>query len=205
MAASECWLKGIDLIDATQCALALPQATRSSRSSNWTALNHAIALELITPTPTAHQKKDIISLADFVLPDTLLLCKELAGFTNQRLSDLFGVGIDRLHVRKQLSLKALFLHSDTELSFVMLSAKDIKSVFERASQAHCSICAQLLQHSLVLRALCSTMARSASTLQSSWSFLKANVFKDECALSCAALLLYLSSASASTVFAHLQW
>jgi hypothetical protein len=206
MMVSECWLKDSELIELAQCVLTLPRSvcqTLSSCNANLKALNHAVTL--ITPAPTAHQMYDAISLAEFLLPGTFDLCIQLAGFANQRLSDLFVVAVERLHMHKQLSLKTLFLHTDPELGYVRTSAEDIKSVFEKTSQARCRTCAQLLQHSLVLRALCSTVASSASTAQFSWSFLQSHVFKDDIAFSCTALLLYLSSAAASTAFAQQHW
>jgi hypothetical protein len=50
----------------------------------------------MTPAPSTQTMKDATRLAEFLMLDTLTLCKQLAGFTIERVSDLFGIAVERL-------------------------------------------------------------------------------------------------------------
>jgi hypothetical protein len=72
MATSECWLKGMDVINAAESLMSCPTFRREARKENAEALRRA-------PGDNAHKQLahkpriDAINLTDFVQPNTIAL------------------------------------------------------------------------------------------------------------------------------------
>jgi hypothetical protein len=195
MAASQCWLKGMDVINAADYVMTRLNFNPGARKANVHTLRQAIESGASAQL-NKQGRCDAINLTEFILPSTFGFCRRLAQASDHLKSRLRGVPIAHVHQLYQFPLLQLFLNALNRDGKTCLRAasEGRQSIFEGATECSCAACTQLLQQSVVLTALRDTALMRKWV---HWKPLMYTVFRAGYVMPYAALLLYIKSATAA--------
>jgi hypothetical protein len=178
MAASQCWLQGIDSIYTAAASLQSQPVLDIKRRS---------------------------PLTDFIQLQTFEFCQQLASASVEQQRRLKGAAVAHLHVWHLFPLLDLLLTTRSEASGKLhrrSAAGQKQSFFESATEFSCVRCAEVLQQSVILRALRSTAFKRTRV---EWNFLVDTIFKAEFMIPYAALLLFTELATSAIMESSKVW
>eukprot|EP00953_Heterococcus_sp_UTEX-ZZ885_P005905 3658-Heterococcus_DN1.PRE.2 len=182
---SQCWLRGMKLLNAAR------EAMNGGLSK--------VKFSAATAALNTGDKSDVNMLCEFVSAETLCLCHELSQLsTDSKRALLEGATHLKRKCRPDISadldtprsLLGLMLNTPRDSSFPR-KMKSQQSMFEQASDHHCTICKSLVQRSILLRSVPTLAARIT------WQWCEdTGIFITDVSTSLAALLLFMESVMA---------
>jgi hypothetical protein len=191
---SECWLKGMTVINVAQSIESLPCFRRGERKATVKALRQEAGMEAYQQLES-DARHAAISLTEFVQPKTFTLCKGLAQARDDLKSRLIGESVFYVHDWYQFPLLRLMLNTLRGGAIrARPSGGDEQSLFESVTHCSCDKCAQLLEQCVLLRALRCTELRRGRI---EWKKLLGSLFRAGYVIPYAALLVFTSSTSAA--------
>jgi hypothetical protein len=198
---SEGWLQGMRVISAARKVASQPLLVGAKRAKKLIALRDVTDS---TAQLTMYAKAQAINVTEFITPEILAFCEQLALAGDDLKSKLRRESAANVHALPQFPLLCLLLNTQAEDGGIRKRQAHCgrQSFFESATECSCTACAQLLQKAVILRALgCSELKRS----QIHWKTVVQTVMKADCAIPYAALLLFLNAAAALSLDADQQW